>query len=323
MGLVGFAVATVIATFVLLVVGGTVNPTGSSLACPDWPTCYGSYFPEMKNGVEFEHTHRVVASLVGLMTMVLAGWIWAARKEDRLVRYLGLLAAALVVGQGLLGGITVMLRLPLLVSTGHLALSMAFFSLLILITIRLWPSSRGLFPSAWSELGEGPRLSTRSWMGMSAALVYGQIVLGAFVRHTKSGHACHTDWLLCQGELWPGWGPAQLHMTHRFVGFLVMALILGLALLTSRIAKRHIDERLRWMIALPPSLVVIQVGLGFLTVASGIALVPVSAHFGVGALLLASLVTLFFALPARARAAVPAASAPESFSTQAAQGARP
>ncbi|MCL4236184.1 MAG: COX15/CtaA family protein, partial [Deltaproteobacteria bacterium] len=83
MTLFRYAIALVAVTFVLLLVGGTVNPTGSSLACPDWPLCYGQVFPKMEGGVLFEHTHRLVATLVGLMTIGLAVAIARARRDDR------------------------------------------------------------------------------------------------------------------------------------------------------------------------------------------------------------------------------------------------
>ncbi|MFW5741331.1 MAG: COX15/CtaA family protein, partial [Myxococcota bacterium] len=298
-----FALATVIATFGLLLVGGTVNPTGSSLACPDWPTCYGTFFPEMVDGVEYEHTHRIVATVVGLMTWVLAGWIHAKRKDDPTLRALGWTAAALVVIQGVLGGITVLLRLPLLVSTAHLALSMLFFALLIYITLRIWPHADTRFPSVRASRPSGNRLSARTWVGAATLLIYAQIILGAFVRHTKSGHACHDDWLLCLGSLWPTWPPAQLHMTHRFVGYLTMIAVMAVSVPAWRAAVRHAHPTTRWVAAAAPVLVLTQVALGLLTVATGIGLIPVTAHLGVGAMLLANFVVLYFALPARVPAA--------------------
>src|SRR5690349_13357859 len=121
-----FAIATTVATFVLLIVGSLVHGTGSSLACPDWPLCYGTLFPKMENGVQFEHTHRLVATGVGIMTVVLAVLL-LRRKGDRSLVRLGVVATVLVVFQGVLGGITVLYKLPRAVSVAHLATSMCFF----------------------------------------------------------------------------------------------------------------------------------------------------------------------------------------------------
>src|SRR5688572_23167410 len=122
-----FSAATAAATFLLLLVGGLVNPTGSSLACPDWPLCYGSAFPEMTGGILYEHSHRLVATFVGLMTVILGVLLFRARRHDRGYVPLALLVVAMVVVQGVLGGLTVLLKLPPQISTAHLALSMAFF----------------------------------------------------------------------------------------------------------------------------------------------------------------------------------------------------
>ncbi|MCX5731932.1 MAG: COX15/CtaA family protein, partial [Deltaproteobacteria bacterium] len=73
--------ATAAATFVLLVIGGMVHATGSSLACPDWPLCYGQFFPSMEGGVLYEHGHRLVALAVSLLTLALAAVVWRRRRE--------------------------------------------------------------------------------------------------------------------------------------------------------------------------------------------------------------------------------------------------
>src|SRR6266849_9864193 len=105
-GIHRLAGATAAATFVLLFVGGLVTSTGSGLAVPDWPLSFGRVFPPMVGGVLFEHGHRLAATLVGCLTLVLALWtvVGDARAS---VRALGLLALLAVVLQGLLGGITV------------------------------------------------------------------------------------------------------------------------------------------------------------------------------------------------------------------------
>src|SRR5947209_7037142 len=109
------AVVTAAATYLLILIGGLVHGTGSSLACPDWPTCYGTFMPKMEGGVLVEHSHRLAAGTVVILTLVLAGALsWAGRRDAlaRRLRPFGWLAVALVFAQALLGGITVLLRLP-------------------------------------------------------------------------------------------------------------------------------------------------------------------------------------------------------------------
>ena len=129
-----FAIFTACATFVLLLIGGIVHGTGSSLACPDWPLCFGQFFPEMKGNVFFEHGHRLFASLVGVLTVILCGLCFGVvEKGQRWGRRLGLLAVGLVIFQGVLGGLTVIYKLPTLISLAHLCTSMLFFALVLSI----------------------------------------------------------------------------------------------------------------------------------------------------------------------------------------------
>src|SRR5437667_4253103 len=143
-GLHRFAVATAGATLVLLFLGGLVTSTGSGLAVPDWPLSFGQVFPPMVGGVLFEHGHRLAATAVGCLTVVLALWtvVGDARAS---VRALGLLALLAVVLQGLLGGITVLYKLPLAVSVTHACLAQTFFCLtvtLALVTSPAWSAPR-------------------------------------------------------------------------------------------------------------------------------------------------------------------------------------
>src|SRR6185295_15319185 len=105
-----FAVATAVATFLLILIGGLVHGTGSSLACPDWPTCYGSFFPKMEGGVLVEHSHRLAAGTVAILTVLLAAVVSAGRSARlRRLRRHAWLSVALVLVQAVLGGITVKL----------------------------------------------------------------------------------------------------------------------------------------------------------------------------------------------------------------------
>src|SRR4030042_4131220 len=102
-GLHRFAVFTACATFGLLVMGALVTSNDAGLSVPDWPLSYGSLTPPMVGGIVYEHTHRVVASVIGLLTIVLTVWLWR-QEERRWVRRVGYIAMAAGVGGGLLGG---------------------------------------------------------------------------------------------------------------------------------------------------------------------------------------------------------------------------
>jgi heme A synthase len=285
--------ATAAATFVLLVIGGMVHATGSSLACPDWPLCYGQFFPSMEGGVLFEHGHRLVALTVALLTVAQAMVIWRRRREPS-VRAAAVAAVVLVLFQASLGALTVVWKLPLVVSSGHLATSMAFFSLLVWIAWRLAPRP--------ADPGSPPvRPGVRALTLAAAVAVYLQIVLGALVRHTGSGLACGTEVVLCQGAAWPLGGPAQLVTLHRVAGVAVAVLVIAAAASVLRSGP----GRARRAALAAPVLVVLQILLGAWTVWSLVAVPVVSLHLGVGALLLAAAILLHLnsgPVPAPARA---------------------
>lgn len=290
-----FALLTSISTFILLVVGGIVNPTGSSLACPDWPTCYGSFFPEMTNGVEFEHTHRVVASFVGVLVFTLAFLVNKNRAYSKSIRRLTILASLLVMFQGILGGITVIYRLPLFVSTTHLAIAMFFFCLTIYITFRLYYERHADDRTIQKKRGKDSLVASPLVLATTVG-VYLQIVLGAFVRHTESGRVCGTDIPFCQGDVWPGLWPHRLHMLHRYAGVFVGILVFFAAVTAIRKAKERNSPLALVAARLAPTVVTVQILLGILTVTSSIGIWEVGAHLAVGALLLANMWTIHLAL---------------------------
>ena len=170
------------ATFVLLVFGGLVTTTGAALAVPDWPTTFGHnmfLYPwsKMVGGIFYEHSHRLLGSLVGLLTLVLTLWLWVAEPR-RWVRWLGALALALVSIQGLLGGLRVILLKETL-AVVHSSLAPALFALtvgLVLFTSREWTEVHRPSPSA-------PDRPLRWLALLTTGLLYLQIVFGALLTH--------------------------------------------------------------------------------------------------------------------------------------------
>jgi cytochrome c oxidase assembly protein subunit 15 len=135
------------ATLFLILAGALVTSTGSGLSVPDWPTSYGYNmftFPLhlMVGGIIFEHGHRLVASTVGFLTIVLAAWLWW-RDDRRWLRWFGVAALGVVILQGVLGGLTVLMKLPAPISIGHAGLAQIFFCMMIAITVfssKTWPT---------------------------------------------------------------------------------------------------------------------------------------------------------------------------------------
>ena len=130
------------ATLLLIVLGALVTSNDAGLSVPDWPTSFGSLYkiPPMVGGVKYEHGHRMFAEFVGLLIIVVA--VWTQRVEQRTwMKALGWIALAAVIGQGVLGGVTVRLRLPWAISTAHATLAQTIFCVVIamaLFTSRGW-----------------------------------------------------------------------------------------------------------------------------------------------------------------------------------------
>jgi heme A synthase len=202
---------------------------------------------------------------------------------------LGVAATLLVIFQGILGGITVLYRLPRAISIAHLATSMFFFSLMIVIAIRTAPVP----PAVPRGLG-----ASRRWLALAWCVVLSQIVLGGMVRHTASGLAC-LDVPLCNGWLWPLTSPEKVQMIHRFGAVVATTVVVWIAVTVRRQADG--SELVRRLALLPILLVFIQLGLGVASVLSLLDLTVITAHLAVGAALLGSFVVLWGICPVPAR----------------------
>lgn len=304
-GLNGFAWLTAGATLVLIGVGGLVTSKGAGMAVPDWPTTYGYnmfLFPirlwAPGTGIFYEHSHRLFASFVGLLTTILAVWLWVSDSR-RWLRWLGIGALAAVIVQGLLGGLRVTLFKDE-IGIVHAALAQAF---LVLVTmIALFASGRGdRLIAAFRGLGVSPGL--RQLMVGATFLIFAQLILGASMRHQHAGLAV-PDFPLAYGQLWPPMDAAfidqvnrqrvglieyrpitafhiGLHMAHR-IGAVAILLVVILAAWKAR--REHDRGTLvRRLMGIWTGLIVLQAVLGAVTVWSNKAADIATAHVLLGA----------------------------------------
>ena len=199
-----FAIVTALATFVLIGFGGLVTSKGVGMAVPDWPNTFGYNmflvpFDEWlgKFGIFEEHSHRLVASFVGLLTIVLAAWLWV-KDSRKWVRLLGIGALVLVVAQGVLGGLRVT-EINQNLGLIHGAVAQLFLILVCGIA---------LVTSSWwrrVNVSEADGASFEALKGILVAvicLVFVQLLLGATMRHQHAGLAIW-DFPLAHGQVWP------------------------------------------------------------------------------------------------------------------------
>jgi cytochrome c oxidase assembly protein subunit 15 len=216
-----FALLVACATFFLIIAGASVTSHDAGLATSDWPLSNGQVFPKMVGNLFWEHGHRMVATAVGLLTIVLAVYL-QLRERRTWVKRLGWIALVGVVAQGLLGGLTVKMNLPLAVSSAHATLAQLFF--LITVSLAVFTSRRWMAPaSSVTEDGEG--ISIRALCIVALAVVLTQLVLGATLRHSAT---------------WDEELPTGLLLAHVGVA-MVVTLVLGATVAT--VMLRHRTEK--------------------------------------------------------------------------------
>jgi heme a synthase len=179
-GLFRFAVFVVCWTIVLLTAGALVTSEDAALAVPDWPLSYGSLTPPMVGGIAFEHTHRVLAAILGMFIVVLAVWLWA-KDERRWMKYLGLAAVAGVIFQGVLGGLTVLELLKYWLPVMHAVTAEIMFAVLVSIAVftsRWWLGETATYEDSGSGFG-----SIHTIVTLNSVLIFVQVLLGAGFRH--------------------------------------------------------------------------------------------------------------------------------------------
>jgi heme a synthase len=303
-----YAVLTAFATFCLVWVGGLVTSHGAGMAVPDWPTTYGYnmfFFPISRwvGGALYEHSHRLVASAVGLLTVILTTWLWM-KEQRRWLRWLGVIAVVAVILQGLLGGLRVT-QMKDVLGVFHATLAQLFFGLIC--AIALFTSRWWIQAGAEKIPGDVARV-LRYAFGFVTGLIVLQLILGASMRHQHAGLAI-PDFPTAYGKVWPamdGQSVARYNqartevvatnpitaiqigsqMAHRIVAFLIL---LSTAW-TAGIAHRRLGwpHRLAKLSTGMLGLILLQATLGAATIWTNKAADVATAHVAVGAL---SLVT--------------------------------
>ena len=264
-GIHRFSKFVVTCTVLLILAGSLVTSHDAGLSVPDWPTSYGwnmfTFPPSLwVANIRYEHVHRLIASAVGLLTIVLAAWIWRTESR-RWLRWFGVAALAAVIAQGVLGGLTVLFFLPAPVSTAHAGLAEIFFCMTVAIALFTSP---GWIRGYGSET---PERSVLRLATLTTILVYVQILIGAAMRHTGAGLAIPDFPLMFGGIVPDHWSPAiAVHFAHR-AGALTVSVLIGVM---AGVVWRHHRQRPELMrpALLLVALVAVQVTLGALTVLS-------------------------------------------------------
>ena len=309
-GLHAFACILVVLTVGLIVAGAMVTSTGSGLSVPDWPTTYGEnmflFHPDKwVGGIFYEHGHRLIASSIGFLTIILALYAQICARRQA-VRVLGWVALATVIAQGILGGMTVKFMLPTWISVFHACLAQTF--LCILMTIAVLTHRRWDGYSRTSNASPGRQRRVALAPLALVIVIFGQLIAGALMRHTQSGLAV-PDFPLAYGQVIPSLSDDSIvsyndarafdflmspveksqiiaHLIHRAGAVLVVLFVIVCAVLSLRNHRENaIVRRAIVWIAL---LVIIQATLGAYTIWTAKLAVVATAHVAVGAATLAA-----------------------------------
>ena len=235
-----FAVFVACATFFLIIAGANVTSHDAGLATSDWPLSNGQVFPRMVGNLFWEHGHRLVATAVGILTIILALYL-QFREPRTWVKRLGWAALGAVVAQGLLGGLTVKLNLPLVVSAAHATLAQLFF--LITVSLAVFTSRRWIDAEPVEQVVAGPPV--RALCVFSLVIILTQLVLGATLRHSAT---------------WDQNLPTPLLIAH-VCGAVVVTLVLSTTIASVALRFRG-ETYLARPAALAAILLVVQLGLG-------------------------------------------------------------
>ena len=226
--------ATTVSVFAMLILGGVVRVTGSGLGCgDDWPLCSGQLLPPLETKAIIEYAHRVAASfLVGPLIAVTFVASWVCYRRERWIIWPAAAALVLVIGQALLGWVTVATELSGHIVLTHLAVGELTLACCVLLLVMAYRGGwqEGSAPWATGRVRLLPMLSF--W---AAVALFGLLLSGSYLTNTASATWACNQWPLCTNEwsgVFPGGNLALIHMFHRYVAvvaglFIIYALHQG------------------------------------------------------------------------------------------------
>lgn len=275
--------------FLLLIWGNLVAGLKAGLACPDWPLCHGKILPPFRWDIYMEFGHRVIAAFASLFLVILC--------YKRLKSYSGkakavpILAVALLLAEIVMGGLVVLLELPVNLTTIHFMAALVIFLMVFYMMI----FDGVVKPTVFSFRGYS------ALFFVLLALVFLQAVLGAYVRHMNAGLAC-PDFPTCLNKWIPMnlYGKVLAHYSHRIFAYLIFFSFAALYVSTS------VDERLKNSRGLALALFVLvlaQIGVGALVVLSQLHFMSAALHLAV-ALTMLSILTYMWTREMQPREAI-------------------
>lgn len=219
-----YAVLTVLLTYGLIVLGGTVRVTDSGTACPDWPLCHGQIIPPADTKVWIEFSHRLVASIVGFVIFGLVFWIWRRHWQRPLLKRAAIFALVVLALQVLVGGATVETETTATVVAIHLTIALTLISTLIVIAVAAQDPEHVTLGRIRGAASRMPWLTLATLVGL-----FSLIIVGAYVSQMEAGLA-YPDWPLFDGKVTSsGSELGNIHYAHRIVAAVVGLLFLALS----------------------------------------------------------------------------------------------
>lgn len=266
---------SVLFIYLLMVMGNIVTTTGSGLACPDWPLCYGSITPPLELQIWIEWGHRLLGSITSVLILSSTILVW--RNHRGILRRLTASALGLLVVGVVFGGIIVMVEAPLLKETLHILI----ISFHIIISTIIFSLMITTFRTIQNNAGE----NERKIYPILLTLLFTQVIIGIFVRYGQASLAC-PDFPLCRGELFPTLVDFKItiHFIHRFVALMIFLTVTGNLIFAIK-TRQDIRNSL-----ITFTLVIVQASFGIKIVWTNMFLPYVVLHGATGFLLLGWLV---------------------------------